>query len=169
MNKKPLFPLCYRDSTVNAIDFDAYSDGMLLTSEAINFYLEHFTFIRSQREIEKKLMNVFLMNPSLGQVLLFEDDFDDLKSSLRKIPPLLSYDLIAVAVNDSIDFDTPSSGSHWTLLLFAKSDSSFVYFDSVIGCMLANAQRIARKILALVHDDETKLNESVEILAIKDV
>lgn len=69
------------------------------------------------------------MDPSCSYFILFENDFDDLQDSLKKLN-LKDAEYIFIPINDSTGTDK-CNGSHWALLLYNSKSDSFFYYDSL--------------------------------------
>jgi len=71
------------------------------------------------------------MHPSAVQLCRYLA-LDEIEATLGALC-LPSKDLIFMPVSDSDDPERAQSGSHWTLLLWAKRDRAFHYYDSSSG------------------------------------
>ena len=56
-------------------------------------------------------------------------------------------------INDSQEFFSQSSGTHWTLLIYEKKNEKFIYFDSAGGGVNQKVNTIAQRVKSLCKND----------------
>lgn len=88
-----------------------------------------------------KNKNLFCMNPLISQGIKLLDDY----SHLLDPPNLRNFNHLFIPVNDSIN-TSGEGGTHWSLLVYNKTQASFFYYDSCGKYNIEHAQIIAGKI-----------------------
>jgi sentrin-specific protease 8 len=92
---------------------------------------------------------VLLMDPSAVFMMQFEDDIEDLRSSLFRLN-LTRREVIFCPINDNDDPQAVAGGSHWTLLVYCQGSCYFYDSGSATGVPYA-AQTVASRLHALKH------------------
>ncbi|KAJ2849230.1 hypothetical protein IWW36_002782 [Coemansia brasiliensis] len=121
----------YHSSTVYRSDAQSLRDGQWLNDSILSFYFEYIRF-----EILKSDMSVLLLKPAQVQLLQIENGGEE-----AALPPNMHrMNFIMVPIG---------SGTHWSLLVFARhaqQPAEFHYFDSMANANYHLALNIKRKL-----------------------
>lgn len=94
--------------------------------------------------------NVCFLTPALSQAVKYSDNLDSIIITLN----LSNQSYIFIPINDA---ERETSGCHWSLLLYSKTEKTFFYFDSYNNLNLQHARAIFSKLKPYVctsnHDD----------------
>ncbi|RZF38441.1 hypothetical protein LSTR_LSTR011931 [Laodelphax striatellus] len=129
--------LSYHDSILHRSDVSLLDGPYWLNDKIIDFYLEYL-------EQEKYVgTDILLISPSVTQCLK--------ASSESEIPLFLdpldakNKNFVFMPFNDSLDLISPG-GTHWSLLVFSKPESTFHHFDSSNSTNELQARKLAIKL-----------------------
>lgn len=101
--------------------------------------------------------NVGMIEPATVLLMSCEDQ-ETVKEMMSPLN-LQDKDFILLPVNDIQG--KLGSGTHWTLILYVKSEHKFIFFDSASSSssMFENIDKIKTNLLALLEREETKTIE----------
>ncbi|KAJ1924941.1 hypothetical protein IWQ60_004880 [Tieghemiomyces parasiticus] len=129
----------YHDTVVRLSDFELLAPHQWLNDTVIEFYYEYL-----ERRFLTRHPEVLLLRPAMAHLLAHGPAGD---TGLAEALPanLHRRELIFVPVNDSTEL-TRIGGTHWSLLVFARADRTFYYYDTLGKYNLAAAQLAVRKL-----------------------
>jgi sentrin-specific protease 8 len=81
-------------------------------------------------------------------------DTDDLTESLKGLT-LPERQLVFIPVNNNEDPTAQQAGSHWSMLVWIKTQARFCHFDSSAGCNKRAAEATARALQSVVRPGAT--------------
>lgn len=94
--------------------------------------------------------DVYFLNPSIAQAVKSLEDIDYLLQPLG----LKDKSVVFIPVSDCPDFQNWSveggTGTHWSLLLYVKSQNTFYYFDSLGESNFEHAHTIKKKMVRVL-------------------
>jgi len=130
--------LSYGDSLLRTRDVMLLQTPNWLNDNIIGFAFEFFSKSMSDALSER----VVFIAPEVTQLIkLGELPLEIFLEPLN----LIEKDYLFLAINDQKDCDE-AGGSHWSLLFYSRSDSSYLHFDSSSGSNFSDAQKVAKKI-----------------------
>jgi sentrin-specific protease 8 len=127
----------------NVQDVDTLKEGEWIADTIIEFHEEYL-----DRTALRKSQGVKLMKPSVCYLVAHMQDTSDLASVVP--PDLPTSQAIFIPVNDAKDITCADSGSHWSLLVYARPFNTFYYYDSLRDSNLNSAMALASKLGPLV-------------------
>lgn len=110
--------------------------GEWVTDDPIHSYLQIIDTVIGEQ------LKVALIAPAVSMALKCLNDFNAVLQPLK----LHDKSYIFIPVNDSESIELEITGSHWSLLLYAKESRSFYYYDSIGNYNIKSAERIANRI-----------------------
>lgn len=116
--------LSFGDVLLRQGDLDILSGPFWLNDRIIEFYLQ---YLQSKAT---PLERVMLVGPSVTFWLAKCPGIDDARSTLASLQ-FGKKEVVLFVINDNEQVETKEGGSHWSLLLYQRSTSSFHHFDSL--------------------------------------
>ncbi|KAG8325455.1 SUMO1 sentrin specific peptidase 8 [Homalodisca vitripennis] len=107
-----------------------------LADEEIRVWLDKLIIVPS---------NATLLNPSVSHLLKISTD----NTVVHNI-----CEYIFALINDRLNEDMQSGGSHWTLLVCIRAMNSYLHYDSLAGYNSAHARRFASKLSHCLSNEE---------------
>jgi sentrin-specific protease 8 len=118
--------LSYNDSLLRESDLELLNEGNWLNDQLIAFVYEFF-----ENELFKDEKHLFaFLNPSTVQYLKLCASLQEAEMCFLQPLELSSKEFIFFPLNNNRHAQK-DGGSHWSLLVYNKSTSSFYYFDSM--------------------------------------
>uniref|UniRef100_A0A8D8YM40 Sentrin-specific protease 8 n=1 Tax=Cacopsylla melanoneura TaxID=428564 RepID=A0A8D8YM40_9HEMI len=138
--------LSYHDTVLHQSDIAILQGSDWLNDEIIAFYLEYL-----EREVYPNKGMLFI-SPQVTQCLK-QVQKEDLKIFLD---PILSssHHHILFALNDSDSLDKPG-GSHWSLLIYNRTNDEYFHADSFQGTNSREATKLAHNLHSYFNPAET--------------
>jgi glutaredoxin len=158
--------LSYHDACLYEADLQRFTDDQWLNDNCINLFFAYVRYhaLLVRREVPAagalRADQCLFVDPSVVACLVIQCDEDDEIQELGEGLNLVCKELIFIPVNDSTNFDT--SSSHWSLMVYRKSDNSFSHYDSVASSNLVSANKTANKFRKLL-----SLSKALDIKAKK--
>lgn len=144
----PDFQHTFFDEAVVAYDdVRTLRPGQWLTDSILTFYYLFLTNKVVQENTSRSADTFLLINPTLTFWLSMSPD------SAQEIfgeMDMSSKELIFMPVTDSEDMESAGSGSHWSLVIYNKSQDTFYSYDSHHNHNKAAARRLAKAMAPLV-------------------
>jgi sentrin-specific protease 8 len=141
MNKDPII-LSYDESLLRKSDLDLLHGPHWLNDNILSFYFEYL------KNTFKAAPYILFVSPEVTQCIKI------IPSSQVKVflDPLEanSKRFIFFALNDNERPQT-AGGSHWSLLLFSRSDETLYHFDSSRGLNCEQAENFAKKLFSYLN------------------
>lgn len=111
-------------------------EGEWITDDAIQ---THFTFMESVLDDN---LQIHLMDPAISQATKCLVDKNEFIMPLN----LSEKSYIFIPINDSTSASYETSGTHWSLLLYAKAPNKYYYFDSLGLSNYSSAVKTAKEL-----------------------
>lgn len=131
--------LSYHDSLLHESDLDLLDCGGWLNDRLIGFAYEYF-----EKELFNSNKRLAFVNPSTVQFLKLSESLDEAKVFFLDPLDLDDKDFIFFPLNDNNEVNS-EGGSHWSLLLVDKVNSTFYHIDSMNGANNSEAKRFYEK------------------------
>ncbi|KAJ6876533.1 NEDD8-specific protease 1 [Populus alba x Populus x berolinensis] len=133
--------LSYKDVVLRVSDLNILKGPCYLNDQIIDFY---FAYLSSSYSADAN--DILLVPPSTSywfancqdQQSLVNDFVEPLKFSSKK--------LILFTVNDNEDFSAAERGTHWSLLVYDRSQNYFLHFDSLPGMHRYHALKLYKAV-----------------------
>ncbi|KAL7639374.1 UNVERIFIED_CONTAM: hypothetical protein RMT77_009875 [Armadillidium vulgare] len=138
--------LSYYDSLIHASDLKLLEGRNWLNDSLISFYFEYLC-----HDVYKGASSYLFISPEVTQLLKMGDP-----SELPLfLDPLNAKEKshIFLPVNDNSSF-VSSGGSHWSLLVFSKSDHKWYHYDSQRGSNYRDARCLVERINKYLKKDD---------------
>lgn len=148
--------LSFHDSIIRQSDVDILEGPHWLTDTLIGFYFEYLSNVAYKDE-----SRLLFIAPEVTQCLkvsrcqelgVFLDPLQVEKRTFIFLP-----------VNDCTQTESPG-GSHWSLLVFCKSEDTFFHFDSSSGSNYNHAKQLASKLSKYLSTSEEGVFVQAETL-----
>jgi len=134
----------YQDVTIHSSDLDLLEGTNWLNDSLLAYYFEYLTYdiFKDYKE------DMLFVHPSTMFITTFMEDQQELIQVLKdlKIP---SKKWVFLPINNNTDISN-TGGSHWALLVFARSTNTFSFYDSYGGHNRKHAVRAASKLWPLL-------------------
>lgn len=111
----------------------------LLNDKWLTDFQPYFQML-NDRFLEDK--SGIITNPLVVHAVKNTDDFAtllDLKSIIKK-------NYVILPINDSVSLSEFDSGSHWSTMVYTRSENKYLYFDSSGSYNKVSALRVAKKL-----------------------
>ncbi|KAJ3447288.1 sentrin-specific protease [Anaeramoeba flamelloides] len=125
-----------------------------LTDNQISFFYEYLT----ETIVKQSGKKILLMTPPILMLLSYTNSPQEIKE-IFQASDLSKQEYIFLPINNKTDFDQ-FSGSHWSLLIFVKSLSTFFYYDSYSQGNYKIAKQFAKRLAPVLIPNNTQ-NEKV--------
>lgn len=136
--------LSFHDACLRRSDIDLLIGPYWLNDEIIGFAYEYFLREKFSNLIDR----IAFISPSVTQLIKFYDH--ETLSAIFESLDLNRKLLVFFPVNDNSSNEL-AGGSHWSLLVYRRSNDSFTHFDSISGSGNTEiANSIARNIASIV-------------------
>lgn len=126
-------------------DLDTLNEGEWIADTIVEFHEEYL-----ERTALNKSSSIKLLRPSMVYLVANIQDPSELASALPA--DLSAYQAVFIPVNDAADLSCADSGSHWSLLVYARPFNTFYYYDSLRDTNLKAALSVANKFARLLSD-----------------
>ncbi|KAG2179027.1 hypothetical protein INT43_001876 [Umbelopsis isabellina] len=133
----------YYNVIIRHEDLDTLNDGEWIADTIVEFHEEYL-----ERTVLHNTKAIKLLRPSMVYLVANIQDASELASALP--PDLSSCQAVFIPVNDAADPTRADSGSHWSLLVYARPFNSFYYYDSLGDSNLNAALAVAKKFSTLL-------------------
>lgn len=132
--------LDYGNVCLRREDYDTLDDSCWLNDAIIDFIYEY-----CERNLDPNIPPnaICFLRPGMMQLLAALSDQMELESVLPAT--FFTADILFMPINDS-EGSIAGGGSHWSLLVFSRSDCTFRYYDSLCALNLPFANRMALKV-----------------------
>lgn len=127
------------DSTLEAFDIGTLRGHDCLSDRAVHFFITYFYAELPSEKAQK----VEVLSPEVVQLVKLSTS-TEVTEILRPLN-LETKDLVIMPVNDHVASDE-SGGSHWSLLLYARSPNSFYHYDSLNDSNYNHALTVSQNI-----------------------
>ncbi|KAI9287779.1 hypothetical protein BC943DRAFT_318822 [Umbelopsis sp. AD052] len=129
----------YYDVILRQEDVNTLREGEWIADTIIEFHEEYL-----ERTALRKSQAIKLLKPSVSYLVAHMQDTSDLASVVPADLP--TSQAVFIPVNDATDITCADSGSHWSLLVYARPFNAFYYYDSLRDSNLKSALAVAGKI-----------------------
>ncbi|CAM0136155.1 unnamed protein product [Umbelopsis sp. WA50703] len=133
----------YYNVIIRQEDLDTLKNDAWIADTIVEFHEEYL-----ERTVLHNFKAIKLLRPSMVYLVANIQDASELASALP--PDLSSCQAVFIPVNDAADPTCPDSGSHWSLLVYARPFNSFFYYDSLGDSNLNAALAVAQKFAPLL-------------------
>lgn len=119
---------------------------LLVTDELLNekwltdLTIQPYFQMLNDRFLEEK--SGIIINPLLVHAIKNTDDFASLLEPLS----IIEKNFVILPINDSVSLSDFDSGSHWSTLVYTKSENKYLYFDSCGTYNKASALKVAKQL-----------------------
>ena len=128
MNDDEKIVLNYHDSLVHKSDLRLLEPNQWLNDRIIGFVYDYF-----EHDLFKHLADkVAFVNPSSVQLLKMCSSLDEAKMCLLEPLELKDKEVVFLPLNNNTEL-SKAGGTHWSLLVFFKHDTTFKHYDSCMG------------------------------------
>lgn len=126
MAKKSAVVLSFHDILLHQSDIQLLSGSYWLNDTIISFYFEYL-----EKVMFSKAKELLFVSPEVTQCIKMVHT-DEIKTFLDPLG-ISKKQFVFFPLNDN---DTPdvAGGSHWSLLVYSRPESSFFHFDSTYAC-----------------------------------
>jgi len=138
---KPI--LEYYNVIIRKEDLDTLNEGEWIADTIVEFHEEYL-----ERTALNKSPSIKLLRPSMVYLVANIQDPSELASALPA--DLHGCQAVFIPVNDAADLTCADSGSHWSLLVYARPFNTFYYYDSLRDTNLKSAMSVAKKFAPLL-------------------
>ncbi|CAG8549820.1 2371_t:CDS:2 [Paraglomus brasilianum] len=136
--------LQYYDVMLYEEDVHFLYDDQWLNDTCIEFYMEYLERTKLLSTRGSSILQVFLLRPAITFLITIAPDESDLSSAIPA--QLAGSDVIFSPVNNNTNPELAGGGSHWSLLVYAKSVNKFLHYDSAGPMNMSYARRTAKKV-----------------------
>ncbi|KAJ1981742.1 SUMO1 sentrin specific peptidase 8 [Dimargaris verticillata] len=116
--------LQYHSTTLRLSDFELLNGNRWLNDTVIGFYYEYL-----EQKHKPAMAYASLLSPTVAHWLTYAA-YDDVAGNDDLLHAFRTRDYIFVPVNDGNE-ETKLAGTHWSLLVYAKRENKFIYYDSL--------------------------------------
>lgn len=147
MSNDPI-SLNYYDSLLRSSDVELLRGPYWLNDQIISFYFEYL-----QQEKFSSNPNILFISPEVTQLmkLMHGQDLENLLNEIR----VIDKDFVFFALNNNET--TNAGGSHWSLLVLSRPESTFFHYDSSNKSNFYNCEQFVRGIKAALKATSFKL------------
>jgi len=138
--------LSYHNTCLFESDIELLNDGQWLNDKLIGFMFEYYEYER----FSTLASTVCLVSPEVTQFIKLTQALEEVRVFLGPLE-LWRKELIFFAVNNNQSLLT-AGGSHWSLLIYERSTSTFHHFDSSGAINDQAANDLAKKCLPTISD-----------------
>ncbi|KAJ1979828.1 hypothetical protein H4R35_001367 [Dimargaris xerosporica] len=132
--------LQYHSTNLRLSDFELLNGNQWLNDTLIGFYYEYL-----EQKHTPALAYTTLLPPTIAHWLTHAA-YDDVASNDDLLHIFRTKEYIFIPVNDGNE-ETRLAGTHWSLLLYAKRENKFLYYDSLNLYNLVAAKHTMNRIM----------------------